>query len=52
MSLDDYFKQAIKILSTTLQEFHLVDSNPIAITGTLWWRILFTYETHNRVVKV
>jgi len=25
MSLDDYSKHAIKILSTTLQEFHLID---------------------------
>lgn len=52
MSLDNYSKQAIKILSTALQEFHLIDSNPFTISDTVWERILFTHETDNRVVKV
>jgi hypothetical protein len=36
MSPSDCSKQAIRILSTTLQEFHLIDSNPYVITDTLW----------------
>jgi len=52
MSLDGYSKQAIKNLSTTLQEFHLIDSNPHVISDTLWERILCTHESVNRVVKV
>ena len=52
MSLHEYSNKALKILSTTLQEFHLIDSNPYVLSDTVWERILFTHETDNRIVKV
>ena len=52
MSLHEYSNQALKILSKSLQEFHLIDSNPYVLSGTIWERILFTHETDNRIIKV
>ncbi len=52
MSLHEYSNKALKILSTTLREFHLIDSNPYVLSDSVWERILFTHETDNRIVKV
>ncbi len=52
ISLDEYSKKAIKILSTTLQEFHLVDSYPFVMSDSIWERILFTHETDKGIIKV
>jgi hypothetical protein len=52
MSLHEYFNKALKILSTTLREFHLIDSNPYVLSDTVWEKILFTHEPDNRIVKV
>jgi hypothetical protein len=52
MSLHEYFNKALKILSTTLREFHLIDSNPYVLSDMVWEKILFTHEPDNRIVKV
>lgn len=52
MTLDDYSNNAIKILSRTMDNFQLLDSNSFVVSGTLWERILFTHESDNRVIKV
>ena len=52
MSLHEYSNKALEILSKTLQEFHLIDSNPYVLSNTTWERILFTHETDSRIVKV
>jgi hypothetical protein len=52
MSLHEYSNQALKILSKSLQEFHLIDSNPYVLSATVWERIVFTHETDNRIIKV
>ena len=35
ISLHDYSNIAIKILSVTMQEFHLIDSNPSVISDII-----------------
>jgi len=52
MPLHDYSNNAIKILSRTMDNFQLLDSNSFVVSGTVWERILFTHETENRVIKV
>jgi len=52
MSLHKYSNKALKILSTTLREFHLIDSNPYVLSDMVWERILFTHEPDDRIVKV
>ena len=52
LSFQEYSSKELKILSTTLQEFHLVDSNPYLLSHRIWERIPFTHETNNRIIKV
>jgi len=52
MSLHEYSNKAIKILSTALKDFHLIDSNPFLLSDTVWERISFTHETDNRIIQV
>ncbi|WP_458747443.1 hypothetical protein [Candidatus Nitrosocosmicus sp. T] len=51
-SLHDYSNNAIKILSMTMDNFQLLDSNSFVVSGTEWERILFTHESDKRVIKV
>ncbi|MDN5844688.1 MAG: hypothetical protein L0H53_00265 [Candidatus Nitrosocosmicus sp.] len=52
MTLQEYSDKAIKILSTTMKDFHLLDSNPFLLSDAVWERISFTHETDNRVIQV
>ena len=52
MSLQDYYNNAIEIPSMTMDNFQLLDSNSLFVSGTVWERILFTHETDNRIIKV
>ena len=52
MSLHDYSNNAIKILSMTMDNFQLLDSNSFVVSGNEWERVLFTHETDKRVIKV
>ena len=44
--------KALKILSTTLRECHLIDSNPYVLSDMVWERILFIHKPDNRIIKV
>ena len=52
LSFQEYSSKELKILSTTLQEFHLVDSNPYLLSHRIWERICLLHETNNRIIKV
>ena len=52
VSLHDYSNNAIKILSMTMDNFQLLDSNSFVVSGNEWERVLFTHETDKRVIKV
>ncbi|TVP41604.1 hypothetical protein [Candidatus Nitrosocosmicus arcticus] len=52
MSLYEYSKNAIKILSMTMEKFQLLDSHPFVLSNSTWEMILFSHEPDDRIIKV